>query len=367
MEFNIKGLFEKIKLLGKNDTSILGIDIGSSSIKVVQLRKEKERAVLETYGQIAVGPYTNLKIGQAAKLSEDAMISALKDVLKEANIKSKNATVAIPLKSSFIIIISLPALETQDISEMVQMEARRYIPVSISEVVLSWWVLPESQNQKKEGDDQKRKFIQVLLVAIHKDVINSYKNIISKAGLKAQAYEIESFSMARSSVSREISPVAVLDFGASSVKLAIVDYGMIKASYSINQGAQDLTLALSHSLGVDFAKAEELKREIGLSDLPEHKEIVAVLEPTLDYIFSEINIFIKNFQKKNQRSINKIFLTGGGAMLKGLVDFSVKRFTIEVKIANPFEKVEYPAFLSNVLREVGVNFSVAIGLAMREL
>jgi type IV pilus assembly protein PilM len=366
MDFSLKGLFKSFESLGKKEQSVLGIDIGSSSIKIVQLKKEKERAILETYGEIATGPYADLKIGQAAKLSEDAVVTALKDVLKEANAKAKTAAVAIPLKSSFVITVNLPFSPDKDIAEVIQMEARRYVPVPISEAELDWWVIPEGleKNVPAEG---KRKFTRVLLVAIHKDIISLYKSIISKANLKARAYEIESFSMVRSCLGKESSPVAILDFGASTTKLAVVDYGIIKSSYSINHGSQDLTLALSRSLNIDFNRAEEMKREIGLSDLPENKEVMAVLEPILDYVFTEANRFVKDFHQKYHHSIGKIILTGGGSLLKGLIDFTVKRFTIEVELADPFAKVEYPAFLANSLKGVGMNFSVAIGLALREL
>lgn len=366
MDFNLKGLFRGLELPWQKEQSVLGVDIGTSSIKIIQLKKEKEKAILETYGEIATGPYANLKVGQVSKLSEDAIAEALKDVLKEANAKARTASVAIPLKSSFVTIVNLPFSLDKDISEIIQIEARRYIPVPISEVEIDWWMLPEGL-EKNIDEDEKRKFTRVLLVAIHKDIINIYKDIISKVNLKAKAYEIESFSMIRSCLGRESSPVAVVDFGASTTKLAVVDYGVMRASYSINHGSQDLTLALSRSLNIDFGRAEEMKREIGLSDLPEHKDVIAVIEPVLDYVFSEANRFVKDFQKKYHRSVGKIILTGGGSLLKGLLDFTVKRFTLEVELADPFAKVEYPLFLSKALKGIGANFSIAIGLALREL
>ena len=354
----IRELFKNIQVPWGKEASVLGVDIGTSSIKIVQLRKEKERAILQTYGELAIGPYSKLKIGQATKVSEEVIVEALKDILKEANAKAKTAVVSIPLASSFITVINLPSSVEGDISEVIKIEARRYIPIPLSEVALDWWVIP---------DDKEKKIIQILLAAIHRDTINIYKNIISRAGLKAKAYEIECFSMIRSCLGRETSPVAVLDFGASTTKLAIIDYGIMKVTHSISHGSQELTLALSRSLNIDFSRAEEMKREIGLSDLPEHKEVVSILEPVLEYIFAEVNRFIKDFQKKSNRSVGKLILSGGGSLLNGLIDFSIKKFTIEVELADPFAKVEYPVFLSNAIKGGGANFSVATGLALREL
>ncbi len=366
MDFIAKALFSLKKILVfASSQSVLGLDIGVSAIKVVQLRKERERAILETYGEIALGPYGNVSVGQAVNLSDEKTIEALKDVLKEANIKAKKVAVSIPLKSSFTTVINIPILPDKNISEIIQLEARRYIPVPISEVIMDWWIFPEEEAIEEEKDG--RKFIKVLLVAIHKDTINMYKKIISGSGLDLENFEIESFSMIRSTVGRETSSVAVIDFGSSATNVAIVDLGVMRSSYSINKGSQDLTLALEGSLGVDFKRAEETKIEVGLSDLPEHKEIVSIMEPILEYIFAETRSVIMDYQKKYKQSVSRVFITGGGALLKGLVDFSVKRLAVEVTLADPFIKTEYPAFLEGVLKKTGLSFSIAIGLALREL
>jgi type IV pilus assembly protein PilM len=371
MEFPSKWLAFFKKMFGpQSGQSVLGLDIGLSSLKVVQLRKEKERAILETYGEIAVGPYGGMEVGRVVKLPQEKIAEALKDLVKEANVKTKKAAVAVPLWSSFVTVINIPAIEGKDISEMVKLEARRYIPVPITEVVLDWWIFPEdkiSETTETVAEKPQKTFSKVLLVAIHKDAIEQCKNIVAKAGLSVDLFELESFSMLRSSLKRETAPVAVIDFGASSTKVAIVDFGIMKSSYAISKGAQDLTLALSNSLGIDFKRAEEMKREIDLSDLPEHKEMVSVLEPLLEFIFSEINSVIKDYQRKNGQTVSRTIVVGGGALLKGLVGFAVKRLAMEVNLADPFSKTEYPAFLEKVLKEAGPNFSIALGLALRKL
>ena len=356
------------KTMFNKDNSFLGVDIGSSSIKIVQLRKEKERAILETYGEIATGPYAKMSIGQNVKLSASAAAEAIKDIMKEANAKAKLARVAIPLRSSFVKIISLPFVSEKNVADVIMMEARRHIPVPISEVVLDWWVIPKAGGDEIVGEDggapEKGGTTEVLIVAIHNDVISEYKNIMALAGLTASAYEIESFSMIRSAIGRGSSTIAVINFGAATTKIAIVDYGIMKGSHLINKGSQDITMALSQSLGVDFTKAEEIKIGIGLSDLPEHKEIVEVMEPILDYTLHEANIFLKDFQNKYGRAISKVVFTGGGSLLGGLVNMGVKKLALEVEYSNPFSKVEHPVFLTEVLKKSGASFSEAVGLAL---
>lgn len=364
MGFSLGNLTDNFKQMFSNKQSVLGVDIGSSSIKTVQLRTEKERSILETYGEIATGPYVKLHIGQSVKLQTETAIQSLKDLLAESNSKAKLARVSIPLRSSFIKVITLPFEPNKSATDIMTMEARRHIPISISEVAMDWWVIPKASKEEEAAADKNEKSSNVLLVAIHNDVLSEYKKIINGAGLELSAYEIESFGLIRSALSRGSPTIAIMDIGASSVKMVVVDYGVMKSSHLVQKGSQDITLALSQSLGVDFEKAEEMKRKIGLSDLPEHRDIVMVIEPILEHIFYEAQSFLKDFQNKYGRSVSRVVLAGGGSNLRGLASFAVKKLTVETEYANPFSKTEHPVFLSQVLKNIGVNFAVAAGLAL---
>ena len=171
----------------------------------------------------------------------------------------------------------------------------------------------------------------------------------------------------RSALFREVAPVLLVDLGAQSSRITVVDYGIVRLSHNLDRGAQDLTLSLSRSLGIDFERAEKLKRETGLSVRPEHKEIVSVIQPLLDYIFSDGLKVVSEYRRRENRAIRRVMLTGGGANLKGLVDFAINKFGVEAKLANPFGRVEYPAFLEPVLKELSPGFSTALGLSLRAL
>ncbi len=351
--------------------NMVGIDIGTSSVKIVQLKREKERAILETYGALSVGPYSNLKVGQAAYLPEARAVEMIKDLFKESGAKSKDVAVSVSLRNTFVTTIELPSSDKKNLGDIVSLEARRYIPLPISEVILDWWVIPPALESETPVDGstvvQKRDTTEVLLVAIYKEAIENYKNLIAKAGLNIHLFEIEIFSAIRSCIGRESSPVLLIDLGASVTKMAIVDYGVVRLVRTFDRGAQDLTLALSNSLGIDFERAEEMKQEIGFSSRPEHKEIASVIEPIAQYIFSEANRFVMDYRRKNNRSVGKVILSGGGALLKGITDVAVKSFGIEVVLGDPFAKVEYPAFLQAVLKGTGPTFATALGLAVRGL
>ena len=192
--------FKKADVFGKKGNSALGVDIGSSSIKVVQLKKEDGVAVLETYGELSLGPYEGVAIGKATSLPAEKIAEATKDLIRESNVTTTNAGLSIPFASSLLTFIELPGLDTRQLNKMIPIEARKYIPVPISEVMLDWFIVPQPDNASAE---QKKK-AQVLLVAIHNDVLNNYNTIVEKSGLKTDFFEIEIFSTIRSVLDQNI-------------------------------------------------------------------------------------------------------------------------------------------------------------------
>ena len=378
----VKNFLSSFKFGEKDSGSILGVDMGTSSIKIVQLKKTRGVAVLETYGELSLGPYSELDIGRATNLPSQKLTEALKDILSEANTTTTACGVSIPFNSSLISIMEFPGnLKAAQLAKMIPIEARKYIPVPISEVTLDWFVIPDSQNKyisqeeaKKsdtatapEGQPASPNKTNVLLVAIHNEVLNKYKEVLESAGLSVSFYEIEIFSTIRAAVGQGIEPVMIIDIGASATKVYVVELGIVKVSHIINKGSQDVTLALSRSMGISISEAEKLKREVGLigsTDKPEIKESVLL---TLEYIFSESNRVLLNYQRKYNRSVSKVLFTGGGAVLKGLHEEASTRFNTEVTTADPFAKTQTPAFLEEVLKEVGPEFAVAVGVALRKL
>ena len=356
----------KLVLWQKKDNKVLGIDIGHSSAKVVQLKKEHGRVILETYGEIALGPYGNLAVGQVANLAPNKTQEMLKDLFGEASVTAKTAAFSIPLGASLLVIIELPDVAANNLEKIIPLEARKYIPVPISEVELDWWVIPKHQGEGATNTPGK-KTIEVLVVAIHKEVVNQYNEISKASGLKTEFFEIETFSAIRAVYEGDLAPVVILDIGAGTSKLAVVDYGVVRLSHTISKGSQDITTALSRSLDVDFARAEQIKREVGLMEKETDGKIVSIMNTITDYIFSEVNKVIVIYQQKYRRSVSKIVLIGGGALLKGILETAGKSFEVPVTLGHAFGKVEYPAFLDKVLKEIGPSFAVAVGLAARQL
>jgi len=358
----------------KGESTALGVDIGSSAIKIVQIKKKNGQAVLETYGELALGPYAGLTIGQAVALPPDKIAQALVDLMKEkeVGVSTNKCGISIPSSSSLMSVVEMPEVSAKQLSVMVPLEARKYIPVPISEVMLDWSIIPKSEVQAEVQEDDTTPAsplpiakIDVLVVAIHNETIARYQDIVAKAGLEAGFFEIEIFSTMRAVLDDTLRPVMIMDIGAASTKLYVIERGIIRSSHTVNRGSQDITTTISKSLSITPERAEIMKRQVGL--MGEDKNMTDAIVLTLDYIFAEVNNTILAFEKKYNRAIAKVILVGGGSALKGLSELAKSNFKAEVVSADPFNKVSAPAFLEKILKETGPEFAVAIGLALRRL
>lgn len=350
---------------GSENKSVLGIDIGSASIKVVQLREKKGKAILETYGELSLGPYAELEIGRATKLPVDKLVEALGDLIKEAKVTTNDSALAIPMRSSMVSVFNMPKLDKKQMVQMVPIEARKYIPVPIGEVTLDWFQIPKIESESEQKTNNKA---EILAVAIHNDVLNTYNSIVSKAQLNASFFEVEMFSSIRSVLEHgENRPVMIFDMGAGSTKIYIVERGIVRDSHMINKGGQDITLNIATSMNVSAEFAERLKRNYGRNDPTQDQGITKVVDLILSGIFTEANSVLLNYQRKFNKDVAKVFLIGGGSLLYGLPEKANKFLSIETVPGNPFSKVEAPAFLEPVLKSGGLAFSTAIGLALRKL
>lgn len=365
-------------LLKKQSKSVLGIEVSSSSIKVVQVKKKGGKGVLETYGELALGPYAGIEPGKATRLPAEKMAEALKDLMKEAKVTTNQCGVAIPLSSSLVNVIQMPDLGEKKLEEMIPIEMRKYIPVSISEVVLDWRVIPSSTKdappdedaegtEEKDAPNKKRPKVDVLVVAIHKETVERYKRIVQQAGLDSSFFEIEVFSTIRAVLDGSPTATMVVDLGSGATKMYIVEHRVLRQSHSTNRGSQDITLALSKSMGISSDKAEEMKRTVGIEKDALDQNVREVITLVLDNIFSEAHRVLLNYQKRSRKNVDAVVLSGGGAGLKGIGEFAREALQTEVAVADPFAKVVAPAFLKEVLSDAGPEFAVSVGVSLRKL
>jgi type IV pilus assembly protein PilM len=306
-------------------------------------------------------------------LPVEKTIEALNETLKQSGVTTRSGAFAIPVQSSLIFTLELPSkVKQSDMPSVIATEARKYIPVPINEVSLDWSLLPKKETSFLEANKEDAvpmgvEKTEVLVVAIENDAISKYRAIVDGCKLDIGFFEIEVFSSIRSNFEHELSLVLLIDFGASRTKLSIVEFGTVKSFHIVGRGAADITESISKSLSISFAEAEKMKKEYGLYGNPNEKSLADIIKIHMDYIFSETNNVLLGFEKKYNRTISKVILTGGGCLLKGLKEVAENNFKAEVEVGRPFSKVRAPTFLDKVLEATGPEFSVAVGLALRKL
>jgi|CXWL01.1.fsa_nt_gi type IV pilus assembly protein PilM len=357
------GFFEE--LLGKKKSkSVIGVDIGSSSLKVVQLRRDGDVPVLETYGELALGPYAGTGVGQATNLPADKIAETLKDLLREANVTTNDTGMSIPFSRSLLSLVTLPRRDNpEEQKTVIELEARKYIPVPVSEVQLDWFIIPEPLPQGAKPPDK----VKALIVAVHNDELALLQGVVTGADLSTTFYEIEIFSTIRSVVKEPVKPVLVLDIGASATKVYVVEHGVVALSHNIPQGGQDVTRTIATAHGFTVAQAESFKKEHGFLKGSSAPYDAQTIELIFSRIFEETKRVITQFETASQKKVDSLILTGGGGVTKEIVLYAKNFFSVEVVLADPFSKVEAPAFMRGVLGEIGPEFAVAVGLALRKL
>jgi type IV pilus assembly protein PilM len=339
--------------------SVIGIDFGSSSIKVVQVREERGGVLLETYGELQLGPYASVEIGRATNLEPQRLAEALRDIMREASVTTANAGIAIPYVSSFVTVITVPTQNDTQLSAIIPIEARKYVPVPVNQVTLDWFVVPQ-----KKGQESSR--TRILLAAIHNEALSKYKTATGGANVASAFSEIEIFSTIRSSVARPEDTALIVDMGAATTKLYVVSGGLVQATHSMTVGGQELTQSLAKALELPQEQAEELKRQVGLS-ATDNPRIERALSLSLERIAVECRRFLDAYERTGAPTVATIILSGGGATLKGIDAYMHNALGRTVVHAEPFLKVGYPAFLEETLKEIGPSFSVAVGVALRRL
>lgn len=349
-------------LKGANDDSIIGIDIGSSSIKIVQLRKSGSLAILETYGTLSLGQFIDKEDGIVTNLDSTKIQEALTSLLTEAKADSKTIGLTIPGHNALLFTLSLPDSVTgSSLEEAVRTESRTHVPVNISDVTLDWMVIPKRDFEDSLKDGKK----EVLVVAVLAESVKKFQEVISATNLNTKFLEVEFFSLVRSVMTHELSPTMIVDMGAQKTRVCVVEAGIVKQVHIINKGGADITNAIALSREIPFARAEDLKVTYGLEPAQEHLYLKELISLSTDYIISECQSVVLAYEKKYNRAIHEIILTGGASRLKGFYEVASNIFQADIVYARPFDKTKNPEFLEDTLKTIGPEYSQAIGVALR--
>lgn len=351
-------------MLFSKSKSQLGVDIGTSNIKIAQLKPKDNKFVLETYGLVNVA----YQLGTKESISSIAQTaSLLKNLIKKSGVTARNVVASLPNNVVFTSVVEMPRMPEEELRQAIEFEAKKYVPLPLEEVALSWSLIEDRPSKKITNEGGLSSFAsensktKVLLTAVPTIIIDNYVKVLHEADLEPEALEIEALSLIRSLVGEDLSTMLLIDIGAKNSSINLVDNGYLRLSKNLTVGGDTVTTSIAQSLSVNFARAEQFKKDFGLTS--QGQQIPQIMRPILDIIKNEAMQLINLFESRGQQ-INRILLSGGGAKLPSLVDY----FQIlgkPVSLANPFSRVTFPPELKSVVEPLGLSLAAAIGLAMR--
>ena len=341
----------------KKKNSYLGIDIGTSAIKIVELEKDEGRYSLKNYGIYPLEAYLKSLNAQASldveKIANEEIAEMIGVLIKKANIGNRESFFSIPVYSSFSTVMDFPEISEKEIAAAVPLEAKKYVPIPIDEVILDWAIV--SRLGKTSGP-------QVLLVAVPKEIINNYSQIARISGLKLNSLEAETFSLSRVLVGNDKSGVVLVDTGARSSNISIVDGGDIRITHNLEMGGLKLTVSISEQKKISQMEAENFKKGAMLDQDLIIKNVVNVF---LDSIANRVKKVVSDYENKYERKLEKCILTGGGMQIPGTVEYFSKKLNIETSLGSPFARIVCPPELGPIMPELSSVLAVAVGAAMR--
>lgn len=344
---------------------LIGLDIGSTSIKVAELKESKKGYILQNFGMAPLPPEA---IVDGALMNSPAIVEAIESVIKDRKIKTKEVAISVSGASVMIRKIQLPVMTEEELDEQITWEAEQYIPFNLSDVNLAHEIL-------KAGNDEGN--MEVLLVAAKKDMINDYVAVITEAGLTPVVVDLDAFAVLNAyEINYQIMEnevLALVNIGAGIINMVITKGGKYLFSRDVTVGGNLYTEEIMKELSVSYEEAELLKlggSATGETEAVMRQEVEAVIRRVSDQIASEVAKSLDFYQATAaEEQISKIWLAGGGCRVSGLAETIQQKQNVPVEVMDPFRNLERNAkqFDPAYLEQIGPRAAVSIGLALRRV
>jgi type IV pilus assembly protein PilM len=340
--------------------SVIGLNLGKSSIRAVELEKKKDSIYITNFGSYD-NPRLNLE--SKDKNDTDAFASTLKSFFSEVGFSTPNVVIGLHESNIFMRVIKLPKMSEKELKTSVRFEAEQYIPLPYDQINLSYKLLDPDFTDKDK--------VNVQIVAAKKDVLENYVAIAKKAGLVVKAIEPETIALGRVLGDSPEAPLGtmILKMGYSGTLVVVVYGGHTRFTRSVPIGGESFTRAIQQGLSLEAAQAEDYKKVYGLDKFQAEAKVYDVLKPITDNLILEIKRASIFFTKHNpSASIKRVILSGGTAMMPGLLTYIANNLDVEVQVANPLKTLIISPRLEKqkaFLTESAPSYSTAVGLALR--
>ncbi len=340
----------------------VGLDIGSSSVKLVQVKERKGGFVLQAYGSAPLPPEA---IVDGALMNSSAIVQAIQELVGQHKVKGREVAIGVRGHSVIIKKISLPRMTQEELDESIQWEAEQYIPFDVKDVNIDTQILTP------EGDAAGQ--MDVLLVAAKKDMINDYTAVCAEAGLTAVVVDVDAFAVQNAYESNyDLNPaetVVLINVGAAVSNINVISRGMTTFTRDITMGGNAFTEEIQKQLNISYDEAEALKvGGQGETDAVVPQEVERVIQGVADQMGGEIQRSLDFYSSTAAESrIAKVFLSGGTARIPALFKIIEARAGVPVEILNPFKNIEVDnrKFDATALLAAAPSAAVCVGLALR--
>ena len=337
--------------------SYLGIDINALSVKLVELKKHGNKVTLSTYGFSE--RFSEAMPKESAPIDVRRTADLIKSICEKAHTNSNLSLASLPTFSVFSSIISVNhTVNKKDLEAAINWEAKKVIPLPLQDIVLDWQVIDEAPS----GAGGQR----VLLTGAPKNLIQSYVNVFKTAQLNLLSLETEIFALIRSLLGNDRSSVMIVQLGSTTTNIFVVDKSVPVMNRSIAVGGINITQAIASQLNMSLQQAEQFKYDMMHNGTDAEGKMPPMIIEAISPIVNEIKYILEVFGSKDNRRVEKIILTGGGALLPGLPGYLSELFNTNTIVGDPWFRVAYPFELKPILDKIGPRLAVAIGLAMRE-
>jgi len=342
--------------------NVVGLDIGSRSIKLVELNEGKNGFKLNN---LAVSPLPPEAIVDGALMDSVTIIDTIRELISTSKIKAKDAVISVSGHSVIVKKITLPFMTESELEESIQWEAERYIPFDINDVNIDFQIFSSGQENPEVMD--------VILVAAKKDIINDYVSLIMEAGLSPVIMDIDAFALENMLAMNydidKTEAVAIANVGASVTNINILKNNVSAFTRDIFKGGNQFTEEIQRQLHVDYEEAEKIKLGNKV-DPASQSSIQNVIKTASESLAAEIGNSLDFFQSTTTyEKISKLYLSGGGSKVKEFDIILQQQVGIPVEVVNPFKKIEFSEknFDIDYLREIGPVMAVGVGLASRKV
>jgi len=343
---------------------IIGLDIGSNSIKLIQLNEENGGYTLSKFGIAHLSPEI---IVEGTIMDSVQCVEVLQNLLKEQGVSTKDSVISLSGHSVIVKKVSLPQMTEEELSESIKWEAEQYIPFDINDVNMDFQIL----NTFVDSDGRQQ--MNVLLAAVKKDKLAEYTSLVIEAGLRPVIVDIDAFALENmygiNYEMKEGETVALINIGASLTNINILKDGLFVFTRDVSIGGNKYTEAIQKELGLSYDEAEKVKKgeSVESVEVGDLSGLESVIENVSTEIASEITRSFGYFKTASgSEDIDKIILSGGSSKLKNLDSFLQERLEIPVEIVNPFRKINIPPeFDINYIKDVAPIAAVVVGLGIR--